>query len=122
FQYSPNFFRARNGRDWATECLRLQGEVALSMFDKIRSLSSLTGTITASMRQIMSSNFYMVCDFGEEVCRLMSGTLHMDKLVMTEPRRFQNVPVNEKGSLQWNIPQLYRELLDGLREIGAHEE
>ena len=64
----------------------------------------------------------MVCDLGEEIGRVMTGTLHENKLVMTETRRFPNTLVKEKDSLQWNIPQIYREVLDGLREIGAHEE
>ncbi len=70
----------------------------------------------------MSSKFYAVCDLGEEVGRVMLGTLHQDKLVMSEPRRFQNLPIQEKDSFHWNIPHLYREILDGLREIGSHDE
>ena len=70
----------------------------------------------------MSSNFYAVCDFGEDVGRVMLGTLHKDQLVVTETRRFQNVPLQDKEGVQWNIPQLYRETLDGLREIASHDE
>jgi len=41
---------------------------------------------------------------------------------MSEVRRFQNKPIEEKESLQWNIPHLYRETIDGLRGIAAFEE
>ena len=68
------------------------------------------------------SNFYAACDLGTEAGRVMLGTLHKGELTISEIRRFQNLPVKEKGSLHWNIPQLYQEILDGLREIGKYEE
>jgi rhamnulokinase len=52
----------------------------------------------------------------------MLGTLHKDQLTVSEVRRFQNVPVKEKNSLLWNIPQLYQEILAALREISVYEE
>jgi rhamnulokinase len=52
----------------------------------------------------------------------MLSTLHKDKLIVSEVRSFPNAPVQEKGTLQWNIPELYQELLTGLREISAYEE
>ncbi len=52
----------------------------------------------------------------------MLGSLHKDKLTICEIRRFENAPIREKNSVQWNIPSLYLETLEGLRSIGAHEE
>lgn len=52
----------------------------------------------------------------------MLGTLHKDKLTVSEVRSFQNTPVQEKDSLQWNIPQIYQELLNALHEISVYEE
>lgn len=68
------------------------------------------------------SKYYVACDLGPESGRVMLGTLHPDSLTLSEVRRFQNVPVQEKDALQWNIPQLYQEVLEGLRAIGAYEE
>jgi rhamnulokinase len=68
------------------------------------------------------SNYYIACDLGIDSGRVMMGTLHKEKLAMSEIRRFQNVPVQEKNSLQWNIPQLYQDILDGLTEVGSYDE
>ncbi len=67
-------------------------------------------------------NFYIACDLGAENGRVMLGTLRKGELIMSEARHFQNLPVKEKDSLQWNIPQLYHEIFEGLREIGSYEE
>ena len=68
------------------------------------------------------SRFYVGCDLGVEVGRMFLGTLHKDNLVMSEVRCFPNTPVREKDTLCWNIPQLYQEVLDGLRSVGAYDE
>src|SRR5437773_2130444 len=68
------------------------------------------------------SRFYVGCDLGLETGRIYLGTLHKDNLVMSEVRSFTNTPVREKDSLCWNIPQLYQDILDGLRSVGAYDE
>ena len=68
------------------------------------------------------SNFYVACDLNAEYGRVMLGALNQGALTVSEVRRFQNLPTSEKESLQWNIPQLYQEILDGLRAVGAYEE
>ena len=65
---------------------------------------------------------YVACELGATHCRVMLGTLLNGHLTMSEVRRFQNKPIEEKESLQWNIPHLYRETIDGLRGIAAFEE
>ena len=68
------------------------------------------------------TNYYVACDLGVEIGRVMLGTLHKGNLTMSEVRCFPNVPTRGKDSLQWNMAQLYQETLDGLREIGKYEE
>jgi len=68
------------------------------------------------------SNYYIACDLGVDSGRVMMGTLHKEKLAMSEIRRFRNVPMQEKNSLHWNIPQLYQDILAGLTEVGRYDE
>ena len=68
------------------------------------------------------SKFYVACDLSAETSRVMLGSLNQGALTLSEVRRFQNLPIKEKDSLHWNIPQLYQEILDGLHAIGAYEE
>ncbi len=68
------------------------------------------------------SNFYVACDLNAEWGRVVLGSLSQGALTLSEVRRFENVPIRDKDSLQWNIPQLYEETLTGLRAVGAYEE
>ena len=68
------------------------------------------------------SHFYVACDLNAECGRVVLGTLSEETLSLSEVRRFQNLPIRDKDSLQWNIPQLYQETLAGLRAVGAYEE
>jgi rhamnulokinase len=68
------------------------------------------------------SKYYVACDLSADSGRVMLGTLNQGALTISEVRRFQNIPVTEKGSLHWNIPHLYEETLAGLRAIGDYEE
>jgi rhamnulokinase len=52
----------------------------------------------------------------------MLGELKGDHLAVSEVRRFRNQPLHERDSLRWNIPQLYEEILAGLRGIGSYLE
>ena len=67
-------------------------------------------------------SFYAACDLGVESGRVMLGTLYEGVLSMSEVRRFPNLPIHERTGLQWNIPQLYQEIMAGLQDIGAYEE
>ena len=51
----------------------------------------------------------------------MLGTLHNQTLTISELRRFPTPVINEKKALQWNLPELYRETLLALAEIGRQE-
>ncbi len=68
------------------------------------------------------SQFYVACNLGAENGRVLLGNLHNGRLQVSEIRRFANEPVVERNSVQWNIPQLYQDLLDALRTIASYEE
>jgi len=51
----------------------------------------------------------------------MLGTLQDGRLTMGELRRFANQPIQEKSSLSWDVAQIYQEILQGLRDLGAQE-
>ena len=61
------------------------------------------------------SNYYVACELGVNNSRVMLGNLEVGKLGLSEVRKFQNSPVQEKEGLQWNITELYEEILDALR-------
>lgn len=65
--------------------------------------------------------FYVACDFGVRTSRIMLGALHNQKLTLSELRRFKTPVINEKKSLQWNIPEIYHETVQALSEIGNQE-
>lgn len=68
------------------------------------------------------SKDHVACDLGAESCRVLLGTLNQGSLTISEVRRFQNAPITDKDSLQWDIPHLYQEILAGLQAIGGYEE
>ncbi|MCC6820472.1 MAG: rhamnulokinase [Verrucomicrobia subdivision 3 bacterium] len=65
--------------------------------------------------------FYVACDFGVRTSRIMLGTLHNQTLTVNELRRFKTPVNNEKKALQWHIPEIYRETVLALSEVGAQE-
>jgi rhamnulokinase len=67
-------------------------------------------------------NHYVACDLGVQSGRVVFGTLQNDELSLSEIHRFDNAPIQDADSLQWNIPHLYQETLEGLRIIGSYEE
>lgn len=64
----------------------------------------------------------MACDLGADSGRIVFGTLRKDELLISEAHHFPNAPIEADGSLQWNVPQLYQETIEGLRLIGGYEE
>jgi rhamnulokinase len=67
-------------------------------------------------------SFYAACDLGVESGHVMLGALQDGALSLSEIRRFPNLPTQDKGVLQWNIPQLYQEIVAGLHDIGTYDE
>jgi rhamnulokinase len=68
------------------------------------------------------SHFYVACDFGVERASVSMGVLHKDELAFSEIRNFSNLPVSDKESLHWNVPELYREALAALKVVGSYDE
>lgn len=68
------------------------------------------------------SRYFAACELGEELGRVMLGTLHKERLTLSEVHRFENVPAREKDAIRWDIAQLYQETLAGLRAVGAYDE
>jgi rhamnulokinase len=67
-------------------------------------------------------HFYVVCELGVENCRVLLGSLQNDELIISEVSHFPNIPIQEKESLQWNIPQLYEQVVTALHGVGSYEE
>ncbi len=56
-------------------------------------------------------------DLGASSGRVMSAELGPGGLTLTEVHRFANRPLRLRGTLHWNLPALYQEVLDGLHEL-----
>ena len=55
-------------------------------------------------------------DLGASNGRTVLGEFDGEKLLLSEVSRFPNVPVNLGGTLYWNFPGLYHEVVAGLRQ------
>ena len=66
--------------------------------------------------------FYVACDLGAEVGRISLGTLDKGRLHVSEIHRFSNEPTQDRDGLQWDIPQLYQQVISGLTEVGSTDE
>lgn len=61
---------------------------------------------------------YIACDLGAESGRVMLGTLADGKLTLEEIHRFPNIIVQREGSLRWDILRTFKELKQGLANLG----
>ena len=68
------------------------------------------------------TTYYIACDLGAESGRVMEGTLNNGKLMMSELHRFPNNPIQDKGSIYWDIPNLFQETLVGMRKVAQRED
>ena len=57
-------------------------------------------------------------DLGAQSGRVAVGRFDGERLSVTEVHRFRNRPVRVRGTLQWDVLGLYRDVLDGLRAAG----
>ena len=62
---------------------------------------------------------YAALDFGAESGRTIIGTITDDKLTIEPVHRYPNVPVKMGGTLFWDFPRQYGDILDGLRKASA---
>jgi len=58
----------------------------------------------------------LALDLGASGGKLLSGSFDGRKLEVKEIHRFKNQPVEIAGNLYWDIPEIYSNLLDGLRK------
>jgi rhamnulokinase len=54
-------------------------------------------------------------DLGAQSGRVAVGRFDGEQLDVTEVHRFENVPVQTRDTLNWDVLRLYRDVLDGLR-------
>jgi rhamnulokinase len=69
--------------------------------------------------QAMSSGWVAAVDLGATSGRVMLGHLGPDQLSVAAVHRFPNDPVRVADGLHWNILELYRNILVGLRKAVA---
>lgn len=58
---------------------------------------------------------YIAADFGGGSGRIIAGTIVKDKLVLDEVYRFKNRRVTLAGTMYWDFPSLYADMIEGLR-------
>ncbi len=68
------------------------------------------------------NHYYAACELGVETGRICMGTLEEERLTVSEMRRFEHVPVKDKKFIGWNVPQLYHDVVEGLRTAGGYDE
>jgi rhamnulokinase len=67
----------------------------------------------------VSACSYVACDLGAESGRVILGTLDCGRVRLEEVHRFPNEPVSLDGSLRWNLPRLFQEILTGFGKVAA---
>src|SRR3954471_13559350 len=67
----------------------------------------------------MQEKHYLAIDLGAESGRVMLGTLGENGLAVEEIHRFANTPVNIRGTLRWDILNLFSEIKVGLRKAAS---
>ena len=68
----------------------------------------------------MSSGWVAAVDLGATSGRVMLGHLGPDQLSVEAVHRFPNDPVRVADGLHWNILELYRNMLVGLRKAVSY--
>ena len=62
---------------------------------------------------------YVALDFGAESGRTIVGTIAHDKLTVEPVHRYPNVPVRMGGTLYWDFPRQFGDILDGISKAAA---
>jgi rhamnulokinase len=68
------------------------------------------------------SRLFVAVELGEELGRILLGTLHKGQLTVSEAHRFHNVPIRDKKEVLWDVAQIYQDTLSGLLAVGLYEE
>lgn len=61
-------------------------------------------------------------DVGASSGRVIAGQVRGGKLSIREVHRFENGPISGNDSLIWNFTELFSQVKQGLRELGAYAE
>jgi rhamnulokinase len=69
----------------------------------------------------MISSVVAAVDLGATSGRVVLGRVGPGRLEVEDVHRFPNVPVRTRDGLHWNIFELYRNVLEGLRKAVARE-
>jgi hypothetical protein len=69
----------------------------------------------------MSSDAVAAVDLGATSGRVVLGRVGPGRLEVEDVHRFPNLPVRTRDGLHWNILELYRNVLEGLRKAVAAE-
>jgi rhamnulokinase len=69
----------------------------------------------------MISGVVAAVDLGATSGRVVLGRVGPDRLEVEDVHRFPNLPVRTRDGLHWNIFELYRNVLEGLRKALARE-
>ena len=64
---------------------------------------------------------YLAVDLGAESGRAILGKLDGGRLSVDELHRFPNTPVEQTGSLYWDTPRLWKEILHGIAIPAAQQ-
>jgi rhamnulokinase len=67
----------------------------------------------------MDRRVALAIDLGASGGRVVAGACDGRRLELEEFHRFENGPVPLGGQLVWDLPRLWREVLDGLRAAGS---
>lgn len=67
----------------------------------------------------MSKRRILAYDLGASSGRAMAAAFDGERLSLQEMHRFDNHPVDMRGRLYWNAPQLHIHMVDGLRAAAA---
>lgn len=66
---------------------------------------------------LMSHHYYIACDLGAGSGRVMLGSLENGRVFLEEIHRFTSEPVRIRGTLRWDILQIFNELKIGLKKL-----
>ena len=64
----------------------------------------------------MRKTHYAAVDLGASSGRVMLATLEAGRISIQEVHRFENGPIEERGSLRWDFQRLFEQVKEGIRK------
>ena len=68
------------------------------------------------------NKYYFAVDLGASSGRTMIARIDSGKIEMEEINRFPNHIIEARGHCYWDILELYRNILDGLKNVAARKD